>query len=312
MSSDDLDITPEQRKLEEQLRELPVSEPNPDFFARLRDEFAHGKISKPLDEPTLHAVDGTRDDSGATGAAAPGSTPGAFESPLHESSGAFGSDSSRRREPSSRGRNLRLFLFPAMAAAAALFLFLFRPPTSEFQVRGEGGGTVAIGGLTFPVTDTDAYRDLLVPGAMFHVEGDMATVLEFEVGDRYKLVATPGVEMTVPATIGKSGSDLEITNGEIRVTSMEGLAQAPLSIDAPGSRIDVMGTTLAVICSPDSVCVCLLDGNAMMTDRDGSPMQLEPGMRRIRFNDNDDPDMIEPIRGDERMKLEALRSRVAP
>ncbi len=87
---------------------------------------------------------------------------------------------------------------------------------------------------------------------------------------------------------------------------------AGLEIAAPGTEIDILGTTFAVICSPCSTCVCVLDGIAQMTGKNGLPVSVSPGRRNTFFNDVDRPPLDEPIRGDERMKLEMLRDAALP
>jgi hypothetical protein len=44
-----------------------------------------------------------------------------------------------------------------------------------------------------------------------------------------------------------------------------------------------------------------------MKDEDGKTWAVSPGHRQTFFNDRDDPPLDEPIRGEERMKLEMLR-----
>lgn len=314
----------DERRIEELLRALPEPAPDAEFQARLRRDFVAGSLA-----PTLSgAGDETDARTGAAGAVAdPAGTPGFFPAPQPTSTpprrGAFPPGTSapeRPRRPLEFGRSdgdrgragFWRWLAPAFAAAAVVLLYFLRPVAPALEVAALGGGRVHIDGETYPLGEVAAFRDRLRAGANVLVEGDASTELRFRVADDFTLAAIPGAEFTVPQPARSGRPAFRLTMGEVRVATLPGIEGEALEIEAPGTRVDVMGTTLAVIADTASTCVCLLDGTAMMMSREGAMMPLDPGMRRVMHMDPTRPDEIAPIFGNERMKLEMLRSAVGP
>jgi len=83
-----------------------------------------------------------------------------------------------------------------------------------------------------------------------------------------------------------------------------------LTLRAPGARIHAVGTTFAVIASPESTCVCVLEGEVRMEGVGGPAEVVTAGTRRTLFTGRDEV-VDEEIFPMERMKLEMLRDRVS-
>src|SRR5207249_6837996 len=99
---------------------------------------------------------------------------------------------------------------------------------------------------------------------------------------------TPGSDVTIPKTPGRwfgRRVSTEVRAGELRITTGHGFDGARLSITTPAARVEVTGTTLAVICDPEGTCVCVLEGKVGVGGRDGPMETVKQGRRRFMFND---------------------------
>ena len=296
------------RELESLVRELSSdAAPSVDFAKTLRASFSSGSIEPGSfrDETNAGAVEDLDDDLTCVW----------LEAETEESAS---SDSEDTRTRSSEAHSGRLLAFPVWSqalvlAAAVALIFLVRSANEGAgpeQITAAGNGTIEIDGQTFALSELPAFRDLLEPGAAIHVEGDMSALLDLVYPGFMAVQITAGVEMTLPKPAGRwfnRTASFGVGQGEVRVVTGPDFAGADLAILAPGTEIEITGTTFAVICSPCSTCVCVLEGTAQMTDESGRTWPVAPGHRQTFFNDRDDPPLDEPIRGEERMKLEMLR-----
>jgi len=316
-----------ERALEDLVRDLPPGPAaSPEFAKNLRASFSAGSIEAGsfVDDSEVDPADltGVWSEELDDGTALDDTVPGRIKDsgPLSSPAAAAGATSSSTGPAKHTGR---VFAFPvwaqAMTLAAAVALIVFVQNANrgagpeQFQARGNG--TIEIDGKTFALSELDAFRSLLEPGTAIHVEGDMSALLDFVYPGFMAVQVTPGVEMTIPEPAGRwfdRTASFGVDHGEVRVVTGPDFAGADLSILAPGTEIEVTGTTFAVICSPCSTCVCVLEGTAQMKDEDGKVQPVRPGRRQTFFNDNDDPPFEEPIRGEERMKLEMFRDSAVP
>ena len=298
--TDDRTLPPEREKrIEDELRSLSFPAPDPGFQASLRRRFATGEL-----ESTQASPEADPSHSGAFTDPTPGGTAGTPEVLEFEPPRA------RKARPA-----WRVWLVPAFAAAALLLVYFIRPTPPDrthLEVLASGEGSLRIGDRDFPLDRADQFQPLLEPGTLIAVSGDMSAEFHLQVEDDFTLVAIAGAEFTVPLPAQRGRRSFRVDMGEVRIATLPGLLGEAIEIGAPGTRVDVMGTTLAVIADTASTCVCLLDGNAMMMMKDGGMTKLDPGMRRIMHMDPAVPDEIVPIFGNERMKLEMLRTAVGP
>ncbi|MEZ4651124.1 MAG: hypothetical protein R3E97_20510 [Candidatus Eisenbacteria bacterium] len=335
-----------EKRIEAELRSLPSPAPDPDFQARLRSMFAAGELTPTLprnveEDPSAEGFFG--EPSGRTGAFgnvtdiadATGDGGDGFAAGT-SARGAAGADTSPGAAPGSGGTTSqgdpipldfgarrtrkprplwRHWLVPAVAAAAVLLLYFIRPTppgVSGLDVAAQGNGTLRVGSRSFPIAEVEQYASLLEPGTKLLVEGDMSAEIHMTVEDDFRLVAIAGAEFTVPYPAKKGRNSFQVDMGEVRVATLPGISGEAIEIGAPGTRVDVMGTTLAVIADTSSTCVCLLEGTAMMMMKNGDMHHLDEGMRTIMYMDPEKPDETAPIFGNERMKLEMLRTAVGP
>jgi len=87
---------------------------------------------------------------------------------------------------------------------------------------------------------------------------------------------------------------------------------ARLAVETPEARVEVTGTTLAIICEPTGTCVCVLDGRVRVGTRGGAGMaDVSAGRRRYVFSDGR-PDESAAMRPNEHVALGEFRARAMP
>jgi uncharacterized cupin superfamily protein len=195
-----------------------------------------------------------------------------------------------------------------LAAAAALSWLVWTgtqpDPWHYMGASGESGEVWVCGHLMDP-GDEEGIQAMLHAGTPIKTTGTMQ--FDFAMHDHLSVQLAPESEMTVPEWprrwLGNTAS-CEVTYGEARFTTGPRYASR-LLVSSPLAMIEVTGTTLAVISGQDSSCVCVLDGEVVMTDDDGTAHVVEAGTRRTVFRDK--PAHVMDILPMERMKLEMHR-----
>ena len=72
------------------------------------------------------------------------------------------------------------------------------------------------------------------------------------------------------------------------------------------ARVEVTGTTLAVICDPEGTCVCVFEGVVHVGRKSGPLSPVEHGKRGFVYNDGREP-VVATIRETELVKLGMFR-----
>ncbi len=199
----------------------------------------------------------------------------------------------------------------AAAVLATFFVVANRGPAWELAgVTGEG--RILVGETVVPAEDAAAtLPGLLRPGTAILAGGE--TQIDLAIPETLVLQMAPGSRLTVPGTpgrwIGRAVTG-EVATGEVRFVTGPRFDGVRLTLDAPAARIHAVGTTFAVIASPESTCVCVLEGEVRMEGAGGPAEVVAAGTRRTLFTGRDEV-VDEEIFPMERMKLEMLRDRVA-
>jgi len=176
----------------------------------------------------------------------------------------------------------------AMAAAAAFLAvtLLNRPPEWTLEaIRGEG--IVLVDGTPVPTAHAEDLARRMKAGAFVQLPSDV----QFEIASRGEMAVqfTGGTQASVPSTPGRWFSrhaSAEVRQGEIRVTTGRDFHGARLAIETPEARVEVVGTTFAVICESTGTCVCVMEGRLRVGTRGGTGMtEVEAGRRRYVFAD---------------------------
>ena len=214
-----------------------------------------------------------------------------------------------RRSISSTSRSWRVASLAAIAAAiiAIAGIVWMNRGESWRVVSSTGPGPVVVDGQPISPTDSTTLSGAIHPGVRILVpEG---TQLDLSAAGTLLIQVTAGTEATLPRPPGRwwrryaSG---HIWAGELRITTGPRFHGARLSVGSPDARVDVSGTTIAVIKNPFGTCLCVFEGTARIAPAGRSPEPLGAGFRRQLFNDGRPP-LTEPLRPMEQMKLSMLR-----
>jgi ferric-dicitrate binding protein FerR (iron transport regulator) len=257
---DNMDLTPEERQLQQSVRDLGEVRANDAFRAKLREQFVTGEFAETAETPTAE-----------TPAA---ETPKIVELP-----------------PQRRSRRRFLAVLPAMAAVLAIVIFSGDDPEWKMaDVRGIG--TVTVNSQTVDVTDSDAVANLIVPSARISVpEGVQLDV----VLDGVMVVGVAGpADFTLPDN--PDGDEYAyaatVHRGEFRIKTGPKFPGSEVLILTSEGRIEITGTTIAVYKNDEVTCVCVLEGTALI-GKDGDHMDaISAGMRKVMFADGSDPAII--------------------
>lgn len=261
----------DERRIQEAIRELPVTAAEPGFRDRLRREFVSGTLETEtnlqISEPTKRA---------------------------------------RRVIPMRVGA-----LGLAVAAALAAFFFAWPRGPEWNLVAASGEGTVTVNGRAFPIERVEeTLGSTLPPGSRIRVEGDAMLDLATPGVLAIQMAGGSTLEVPGRQGWWRGGGFAgAVTRGEVRFVTGDGFAGQTLVLVAPAATVRVTGTTFAVITDADTTCVCVLDGRVLMEDADGVGEVVEGGKRRTLYRKTGRAHE-EPILPMERMKLEMLRERV--
>ena len=275
-------LTPAEARAREAVRSLSRPQADSAFRARLKREFEAGSITSP------YARRGRRSSEQAP----------SWESGMGRVV---------------RGRWARWA--PLAWAAAAAFLImsvigLNRGP--RWEVSGvTGAGIAVVDDRPIPLEHREQLLQALHPGARIQVP--IGAELEVTAPGDLMIQATAGSEMVLPKSPGRwfgRQAVAEIRRGELRITTGSGFHGARLAVITPEARVEVTGTTLAVICEPRGTCVCVFEGRVLVGARSGTMEPVTSGRRRYVFKDGRPPEMAE-MRGAEREKLGTFRGRLA-
>ena len=200
----------------------------------------------------------------------------------------------------------------ALAAAALLVVVGFLNAAPDWRLnRVTGDGMVIVDGRPVPTAHASELERLMSAGAFVRVP----TGVEIELMSRGVMAVqfTPGTEASVPNPPGRwfqRTSLAEIRRGEWRITTGRDFQGARLAIDTPEARVEVTGTTFAVICEPEGTCVCVMEGRLNVGTRGGSgPVEVREGNRRFVYADGR-PEEMEPMLSREHAPLGDLKERM--
>jgi len=185
---------------------------------------------------------------------------------------------------------LRWATVPAAAAALIVAVGMLNQPPPWRIAEVAGGGTAQVDGKPVPLAPGSALERSLRPGA--HVRLPAGAGVTLARAGRMLIEMTPGTEMTLPAPpgrwFGRTGQSW-LAGGEVHVTTGPAFHGARLAIETAEARIEVTGTTFAVLCLPVGTCVCVYEGTVRVGERHGALVPVTAGRRRELFNDGSPP-----------------------
>ena len=186
-----------------------------------------------------------------------------------------GSDSGADEVAGRRRSSFRLLRGVLVAAAAVLLLAVLLPREARWSVRLlEGDGLLAVSGFDelVPIESFRGNVDALIRSGRL---GTGANRVQFTLGDQLIVEFAP---QTTVDTIGLarrtsrnavalwSGASqdgpwsLRLERGEAYIRKNKKTAERAFLIDTPDLEVEVLGTTLGVLCNDQLTCVCVSEG----------------------------------------------------
>lgn len=202
----------------------------------------------------------------------------------------------------------------ALAAAAAFVVVSLLNQAPAWRMNSvTGDGIVIVDGVPVPTAHADDLARRLRTGALIQVPAGV----QIEIASHGQLAVqfTPGTEASIPSAPGRwfrRAGSAEIRSGELRITTGAAFRGARLALETPEARIEVTGTTFAVICEPSGTCLCVLEGRVRMGGRGAAAMaEVVEGRRRFVFADGREDEAAE-MRHTEHAPLGEFRDRWRP
>ena len=189
--------------------------------------------------------------------------------------------------PAWHARPLVRFGLAPLAAAAALVAVttLNRGPAWRIA-SSSGDGIAVVDGRPVPMGHAEDFAALLGPGSRVRIpEGSQLEILS---PGGLMIQIAPGSDFTVPKPPARwfgRGTTAELRAGELRIMTGPAFHGARLAVVTPETRVEVTGTTLAVIREPAGTCVCVLEGKVAVGSPGGAKVEVVEGRRRFVFAD---------------------------
>jgi hypothetical protein len=272
MSRDnDMDLTPEQKRLQSSLRELGEVRADEAFRAKLREQFVTGAIAGSTAESTAEST------IESPPADAPAEPLRVVPSPVK----------SRRWGTWS--------LVAAPAIAAVLVFLVLGHGDAEWELQDvRGSGAITINGESVDTSDRDALARLIVPEARIAI--DEGAELDVVLGNVLVTGVVGPSEFTLPTEQSQEPHLYAFTvlKGEFRIKTGPDFPGREVLLLTTEGRVEITGTSVAVYKDAEVTCVCVLEGTAMIGKDSAHLDAVAAGSRKVMFADGSDP-MIIPI-----------------
>lgn len=218
-------------------------------------------------------------------------------------------DSSDSRDELRQRRMIWAWAGLALAAAVLTWILLVPSgPVAEWRVEDLlATGPLGVNGRTIQLEDVDVLSLDLSPGT--RVSRPDSTMINLVAEDLLTVQIAPFSEVVLPPTAERwFGRQIraQVTAGEVRFTTGDGFAGERLLVDTHVARVEVLGSTIAVIHSEDATCVCVYEGRVSIGLLGSTLEVVPPGMRKIVYRDGR-PALLQEITPMERMKLQMLK-----
>lgn len=246
----DMNLTPEERRLQEAIRGLADEHPDDAFRERLRAGFISGEMTGEAD---------VRDDGG----------------PIDNI------------VPLDRGGNRRRLWAAAIPVLAAILAFLLLTGDDpSWEVKSvTGSGTILVDGQSVDATDVDRLAELIVPEARIVVPATAELELVLDDVMVFGIIRDSDVTLTTGPDRNHATLTSTVTNGELLVKTGPDFAGEHLLILTSEGRIELTGTTIAVNKGDGFTCVCVLEGTARIGQDTANLEEVSAGYRKVMFAD---------------------------
>ncbi len=269
------DLTAAQRRAQDAVRSLSRPEADPDFRARLKQEFTSGALAERA---------------------------GPADGAVHPDAGAPPASTAARK----RFRPWMVWTPVAVAAAILAMVLVTNPLPAPEVIAVTGEGTVTVDGRSFRAADRAAYAGLLGPGSRLEVAGGAsvdilypgAMVLRVDSGSEFDLPGRPG------RWIGRT-LDAWLKTGEVTIMTEGGFHGNRLAVGTPDGKAVISGTLANVMVDDLLTCICLFEGHLRVESPDADLGSVEAGRRWVLHRDGSAPEYL-PIAPPHQEHMEAF------
>lgn len=199
---------------------------------------------------------------------------------------------------------------PAAAALTALILLTANRGPDWRLMDPTVAGTITLDGRTVSLSEAGPVLRRLKAGARITYQDSSLVILSSP--GNLALQLLPGTEMTLPAVPGRWFNRAvrgTVEHGEVRIATDQKFHGALLVMATPEVEVEVRGTTVAVLRPPFGTCVCVFEGNVVVSAPGAAPEAVSPGGRFTIFSEGQKVDRGE-ILPEERVKLGMLQEMV--
>jgi ferric-dicitrate binding protein FerR (iron transport regulator) len=242
----DMNLTPEELRLQKAIRGLGEVRADVAFRERLRGQFIAGDLD---------------DDSRA-------------DSP----------DNVVTWDRGGNRRRLWGAAIPVLAAILA-FVFLTGGNPDWTLQSVTGTGTIQVDGSRVEATDPEGLASLIRPGARFVVPGTAELELLLGDIMVFGIIRDADVTIPADPDSGPKVYTARVAQGELLVKTGPAFAGKQLLILTSEGRIELTGTTLAVTKGDGFTCVCVLEGTAKIGKDVAALEEVGAGYRKVMFAD---------------------------
>jgi ferric-dicitrate binding protein FerR (iron transport regulator) len=244
--SNDMNLTPEDLRLQEAIRGLGEVRAEDSFHERLRREFIAGDI-----------------------ATVPGDASRDNIVPL---------------DRGTNRRGLWVAAIPVLAAILA-FVFLTSGDPAWTLKSVTGTGTIQVDGQSVEATDAEGLADLVQPGARFVVPATAELELILGEVMVFGIIRDSDVTIPGGPEADFHSHTATVAHGELLVKTGPAFSGEQLLILTSEGRIELTGTTIAVNKGDGFTCVCVLEGTARIGKDIADLEEVVAGYRKVMFAD---------------------------
>ncbi len=183
-----------------------------------------------------------------------------------------------------RARPVWLGTALAVAAGLVLGVMLFNqgPAWQIARVRGEG--TVLVGDRMLSLRDVRNLTAALAHGGRVRLPADAE--LDLVAPGAIAMTLSSGSDVDVPRAPGRwfqRNAHAVVRAGETYITTGRRFHGAHLTVTTDEARVEVVGTTFAVLRHEEGTCVCVMEGKVLVGAVGEPPSEVGAGVRRFCY-----------------------------
>jgi len=172
----------------------------------------------------------------------------------------------------------------AVAAGLVLGVMLFNqgPIWQIARVRGEG--TVLVGDRMLSMRDVGNLSAALARGGRVRLPADAE--MDLVAPGAIAMTLSPGSDVDVPPAPGRwfqRIAHVVVRAGETYITTGRRFHGAHLTVATDEARVEVVGTTFAVLRHEEGTCVCVMEGKVLVGAVGEAPVEVGAGVRRFCY-----------------------------